>query len=1353
MTTAALTNGGLLAPTQELFMVPASFTQRRLWFLDQLAPGRAIYNIPDAVRIVGPFDVEALRRSVQEVVRRHESLRTYFGATKGEPQQIITPQMKIDLPLIEVSLDSEDRKELEVRRQVQKAIDTPFNLQKAPLWRIVLLRIAENDHVMAIVMHHIISDGWSLGVLSKEVFQLYAAFTSDRPSPLPDLPIQYADFSEWQREYLQGEALEELLGYWTTQLTGTKALNLPLDRPRPSTPAGKGAAYMFRLEKALSERLQSLSWQHKATLYMTLLAAYQTLLFRYTGQEDIAVGSAIAGRTRPEVEDLIGFFVNILVMRTRLSRRWSFHELLRNVKETTLGAYAHQDIPFDRLVQELLPDRNLQGPLLFQVAFNLQNVPRSKFRLGLAELTPFEFEVTSTRFDMSVFLVEEDSGISFGVVYDEELFDSTTIAGMFQRYSVLLQSIVDNPDQRLSELPLLDGADRRALPEDAQAPELAEFATRTIHECVEEWARSNPDAPAVVSSDITVTYRQLNQCANQLAHHLQAIGIKPESRVGLRLEQPDKLLVAVLGVLKAGAIFVPLALEDPILRVCEIAADAGVALVISEARWAAGCVAPEIPVLNLDFSRVELAAQSTENPDLAIDPRAFACVLYRSAPADKPQGVLISHSALSAKRLGTEIQLRSSDRLAQALSFSYELATFEIFDTLAAGACMVPLPSRPVPSVKDLADLLRRSEATVTFVPAGMLTDLAQHDSEILPQLRLMLCGDRFAASKRLRENLSSESLERVYWIYGSTETCGPLLASRITQLDIEMEITPTEHLLQGNKFYLLDDEMMPVPDGILGELYVSTAGMATGYDSHPERTAESFVPDIFSLHEGQRLHRTGDLCRRRADARLQFCGRQDARIKIHGARVEPAEIEALLMQHPQVQGAAVNIRKENGLRGPGLVAFIVSTEEALGTEELRQYLSERLPETMLPVEYIQVRAIPRTAEGKPDLDALIKLAEKANGAGGDTPSYVAPRNHIEKQLAEIWAEILEVERVGVLDSFFKLGGHSMLATMVVAQVIDTFEVDLPVRRLFEAPTVAQLAKVIEQLTVEDNARADETPILVKMQEKGAAAPLFFVHPVGGHVFCYADLAETLGEEQPFYALQAPSLERVGKSLATIEGIANLYLQEIRNVQPHGPYFLGGWSVGGVIAWQMAKQVRLEGEAVGMLALIDTNLPLKNRSSEKTEEVSVLAAFALDLCQLLGKDYREIAERFLRLDEREQYEMIFNELQSAGVLPQGRAVAERTLKNFYDIYQRNAWASREYQLTPMEQEIVVCEASERQPAGNLGEQWADWAAKVDSLTIPGNHYTILKQPNVSILASHLLAALQNGTEESQRSIA
>jgi thioesterase domain-containing protein/NRPS condensation-like uncharacterized protein/acyl carrier protein len=841
---------------QEVFMFPASFTQKRLWFLDQMNSGTSLYNIADAIRIVGPLDVKALNRSVQEVVQRHESLRTCFRATKGEPQQVIAKEINVELPVIDLRSGSKEQSEADVRRRVQDVVNAPFDLQQTPLWRIKLFRMADNDHVMATVVHHIIFDAWSMAVLWKEISLLYAAFTCSKPSPLPELSIQYADFSEWQRTFLRGKVLEEQLEYWKTQLAGTKALNLPFDRPRPSVSTGEGGSHTFRLEPTLSERLRSLSRQHNATLYMTLLAAFQALLFRYTGQEDIAVGSAIAGRTRPEVEELIGFFVNTLVLRTKLSRQWNFHELLLNVKATTLDAYEHQDVPFDRLVQDLAPQRNLKVPMIFQVTFNLQNVPRSKSQLGRAEITPFAFETTSAKFDISAFLVEAEDGISLAVVYNQELFESETIAGMFQYYLVFLQNIVEKPDQRLTDFPFLRDGEKRLL-----------------------------------------------------------------------------------------------------------------------------------------------------------------------------------------------------------------------------------------------------------------LTE-----------------------------------------------------------------------------------------------------------------------------------------------------------------------------------------------------------------------------------------AVPQTPEGKPDLNALVKTAETEERTAEDTPAYVAPRNSIEKQLAEIWADTLEVELVGVHDNFFKLGGHSMLATLLVAQIIDTFHVDLPVRRLFEAPTIAQLAQAIEQLTLEDNeggAGQTPSPILVEMQEKGAAAPLFCVHPVGGHVFCYADLAKALGEERPFYALQAPSPEESSLSITTIEEMANLYLREIRRVQPHGPYLLGGWSIGGVIAWQMAKQIRVEGEAVGMLALIDSNLPLRNRAGDKLEEIPLLTAFALDLCQLIGKDFHEYRERFSRLEEREQYEMILHELQREGILPQDSVLAEKRMKDFYDVFRRNARASREYQLTPMEQEIVVYQASERESGESLGEQWVPWSKRVSSYVIPGNHFTILKQPNVFVLADLLRSSLQN----------
>jgi amino acid adenylation domain-containing protein len=1349
------TNGAEQDAQQSAFLLPASFGQRRLWFLDQLAPSTPVYNLPGVVRIAGCLDVEVLRRTLQEVSRRHESLRTCFRAIKGEPQQVIVQATAFELSILDLSSDPRQQERADIQRCVQEFIDTPFDLKMTPLWRVKLFRVAENDYIAAIVMHHIISDGWSQAILWREISLLYTAFACGKPSPLPELAVQYADFSEWQRELLQGKVMEEQLAYWKTQLAGMSPLNLPYDRPRSPAPQGKGSLLTFRVERTVSERLLSLSRQHAASLYMTLLAAFQILLFRYTQQRDILVAAAVAGRTRPEIEEVIGFFINTLILRTKLSGEWNFHKLLQKVKETTLGAYDHQELPFELLVQELSPERETQGSII-QVTFTLQNMPSYKLHLGETEILPFEFETTTAKFDLTVSLSETGGGVFLGVYYDSELFDPGTIAGMFQHYVVLLQSIAEEPEQKLSELRLISKGEEQALLAGWAAPALEAAGATTICTHVKEWAQRTPDAAAMLSDDRKVTYRQLNQRANQLAHYLRTIGIKPEDRVGVGIEKPEKLLVLMLGIMKAGAVFVPLSLEDPALRARGVAASSCMALVISETGWAERWSTLEMPLLNLDLHEAQLAVQSVQEPDVRLDAWSQACVLYRSASADKPEGVLIHHGALCNRRFGTEIDIHTSDRVAQNLSFSYELSPFGIFSTLQAGACIVPVRTNPVPMPLELAELVQRSSATVIFMWAAMLADLSRQAPWVLSQFRLLFCGDRFEAWQGLRENLSPEVLSRVHWLYGSTEISGWLFATRIAQLDVPMEIAPVEQILQGAKLYLLDEEMEPVPDGAVGELYVSTPGMAMGYEGQPARTAENFLSDVFSDHAGQRLYRTGEKCRRRADAHLQFCGRQDKRTRIQEVRVEPGEIEALLLQHRTVQEAAVLAYKQPGRKEYGLVAFIVAaTEQLWNLDELRQYLSERLPEAMLPTDYVRLDALPMTFEGEVDLVALAKRAERGDEASGGIPAYLEPRDAIEKQLVEIWARTFQVEQVGVHDSFFRLGGHSLFATIMVAQIIDVFNVDLPVRLLFEAPTIARLAKVIEQRIVEKDAEPEEVslpPILVEIQSKGTAAPFFCVHPIGGHVFCYGELAKALGEEQPFYGLQAPAPGQNDLSLATVEEIARLYLQQIRSVQPKGPYFLGGWSLGGVIAWQLAEQMKLEGEAVSMLVLMDTKLPPKNLASGELEEMPLLTWFAIDLCQLLGKDLRQFSEQFLQLDARGQFGMILSELQHEGLLPQDPVRAEKQLRDFYDVFQRHAGAVREYQLTPMQQEIVVFEAGDGDSGGQLGKQWAAWSRGVKTYMIPGNHYTILRRPNVSILADHLRSCLQDARNEAQRPI-
>lgn len=1337
-------NGAEQTLQESVFLFPASFGQRRLWFLDQVAPGTPVYNIPGVVRIVGSLDIEGIRFSLQEVSRRHESLRTSFRAIKGEPQQVISGTTAVELSIVDLSSDPRQQGRVDIQRRVQEFIDTPFDLKQAPLWRVRLFRIAENDHIAAIVMHHIISDGWSMAILWKEISLLYTAFASGKSSPLPELPLQYADFSEWQREILQGKVKEEQLEYWKTQLAGTEPLNLPYDRARPSAPKGKGALLVFQVESSVRERLRSLSNQHTASLYMTLLAAFQVLLFRYAGQADILVATAIAGRTRPEVEEVIGFFINTLLLRTKLSGKWSFHKLLQKVRETTLVAYDHQDLPFDLLVQELLPDRKNQSSMMFQVTFTLQNTPSYRLQLGQAEIVPFQFETNSAKFDLLVLLAETDNSVSLEVNYDTELFESRTITGLFQRYLVLLQNLAARPDQTLSETPLLSQEEERTLLAGWTAPAMEVAEPATICDHVKEWAHRTPDAPVVLSDGRKLTYRELNQRANQLAHYLRSTGIKREEQIGVGLEKPEKLLVAMIGIMKAGAVFVPLSLQDPVLRVRGIVTASCMPLVITEIGWAERWSTLETHLLNLDLHEAQLGMQSIEEPDVRLDAWSSACVLYRSAPADKLQGVWIHQGALCGRRFGTEMDITPSDRVAQNLSFSYELSPFGIFSTLKAGACIVPVRTNPVPTPLELAELAQGSNSTVIFIWAAMLADLSRQAPWVLPQFRLLFCGDAFEAWEGLREDLNPEVLSRVHWLYGSAELSGWLFAGRVTKVDPQLKIVPVEQILQDTTLYLLDEEMRPVPEDAVGELYVSTPGMAMGYEGQRARTAENFVPDAFSGRTGQRLYRTGEMCRRKAGGRLQFCGRQDLRTRIQEVRIEPGEIQALLLQHGSVREAATLAYRQLGRKEPSLAAFIVAAgEELWNPEELHQHLRERLPEAMLPTEYIRLDALPRI-EGELDLAALARKAEGGESAGG-IPPYVGPRNDIEKQLAEIWELTFKIEQIGVHDSFFRLGGHSLFATIMVAQIIDVFKVDLPVRSLFEAPTIEKLAGVIERLAVDKHGEPEEMslpPILLEIQGKGAATPFFCVHPVGGHVFCYSDLAKALGEEQPFYGLQAPRPGRNAPVLTTVEEIAKLYLQEIRSVQPRGPYFLGGWSAGGVIAWEVASQMKLEGETVNMLALMDSQPPPKNLAGREPDEMPLLTWFAIDLCQLLGKDLRQFSEQFLQRDTSGQLEMILTELQREGLLPRDTVRAEKSMRDFYDVFQRHARAIREYQLTPMEQEIVVFEAAESDSAGQLGGQWAAWSGGVKTYTVPGNHYTILREPNVSSLAGQLSSCLR-----------
>ncbi|RKH11041.1 amino acid adenylation domain-containing protein [Corallococcus sp. CA053C] len=1048
--------------------LPLSFPQARLWFLDQFVPGDPSYNIPVAVRLPGWLDVAALERSLNEIIRRHESLRTTFALHDGKPVQVVAPSLVLQLPVVDLRSTPEETREAEANRRAFEESRHSFDLAKGPLLRVALIKLSDVDHLFVVVMHHIISDGWSMNVFHQELSALYSAYCTGRPSPLPELPVQYADFARWQVGWLQGDVLQKQLAYWRSQLRGLPPLlELPTDRPRPTFQSTRGAMHLFSLEASLSEGLLALSQREGVTLFMVVLAAFKTLLLRVTGERDFAVGSPIANRTRPELEGLIGFFVNTLVLRTDLAGDPTFRELLGRVREVTLGAYAHQDLPFEKLVEELQPERNLGHNPLFQVMFALQNLGAHE-RTARSSAPPREAPVISNgtaKFDLTLSLFETGHGAQGSLEYNTDLFDAETASHLVECYQYLLRDIVAHPDRRLSRLSLLGDVQRRELALGWSGPPETSPEAGDLRALIAGHAARTPDAVAVSSGAESVSYRELDRRANQLAHHLVALGVRPETPVGLFLERSVDRVVALVGVLKAGGVCVPLDPSEPPSRLGPVMDDAGAPLLLTEERLRA-----RLPPSSARVVALESLREGCEDPPaVEVHADSLACLLYRPGPEGAPLGVQLSHAALCHAAVGAGFRLTGADRVAHVSGFSDDAACVELFGALAVGAGVVLFPGGAALPPRKAATLLRDQGVTVLFASASTLERLAREFPWALRAPRLLLCDDAPAALQRLAETLKPEVREKVLCVQAVTEAGGYPVGQPLDA------ILPGESRVfvgqpgEGMRLQLLDTNLEPVPPGAIGELYLGGEALARGYHHQPERTVAAFILDPHSRQPGARLYRTGDLARRLDDGSLVSCGRRDGRILLRGSRVDRAELEAALHRHPGVREAAVVVRDPPRVRERGLVAFTVAADGHVLTEgELRSFLKEWLPEALIPVSFTVLEALPRTPGGAVDHRALRDRAGASDATRGPAPAYVAPRNSTEERLARIWMQVFGSDRVGIHDNFFRLGGHSLLATQVVARVAESFQVSLPLRQLFELPTIAELGKAIDQLAPQE---------------------------------------------------------------------------------------------------------------------------------------------------------------------------------------------------------------------------------------------------------------------------------------------
>ena len=1013
--------------------VPCSFAQQRLWFLDRLDPGSAAYIIVSALPLPGTIDVEALEMALQEIVRRHEVLRTTFSELDGEPVQVIAPVA--DVPLRRVSFQSRRRAEAEaaLARLTSQESRQPFDLERGPLLRTTFVRLSRHASVLLLAMHHIVTDGWSMKMLYRELEILYAAFAAGKPSPLPPLPLQYADFAIWQRTWLTGDVLAGQLAYWRKQLAGLPRLDLPTDYPRPPLKTFSGASHGWRVPVGIVRALRELSQGEGVTMFMALLAALAALLSRYSGQTDIVVGSPIANRTRVEIEELLGFFVNTLVLRVDLSGAPSFRTLLARVRETALGAYAHQDLPFERLVEELQPQRDLGRNPLFAVMFQLQSSGNALHyaREGEGDSIMPAREVSV--FDLSLDMWENGDDLAAQFEYSTDLFDRHTIVRMSGHFVTLLEAAVSDPDAPVTTLPLLTAAERRQIVADWNDT-AAEIPRARLHSLIEAQARRTPESLAVRAQERPLTYEGLNRRANGVAHALRARGVGRESIVAVRLDRSPELVVALLGVLKAGAAYLPIDPAAPAGRVASMLADAG------------SC-------FTIDGGTMPLLAGDDVDPDVDGSPDDLACVIYTSGSTGAAKGVEITHRSLvnHALAVGDAFDLRPGDCVLQFASIAFDVAGEEIFPALVHGAAVAPARNDSLHAAEALLAQVEEDGVTVLDLPTPLWQAwMAALTAAALPaSLRLLVVGSDRAAEgtlARWRQRVAPTPVRLMHG-YGVTEATITSLLSHVSDDQPELLIGRP---IANTEAYVLDAHGQPVPVGVPGELFLGGLGLARGYRGRPDLTAQRFI----GKGEG-RLYRTGDLVRYRQDGQLEFLGRLDEQIKLHGYRIEPAEVEAALVRHTDVAEARV-IRREDRPGDPRLVAYLVAANGVQpGSDLLAQFLRDQLPEAMIPAAYVWMETLPLTGNGKLDRAAL-------PAPGPARPrlqtEFAAPQTQLERDVARVWSEVLQLESVGREDNFFDLGGRSLLLVRVHSQLRRLIGDRVSILDLFRYPTVRGLA-------------------------------------------------------------------------------------------------------------------------------------------------------------------------------------------------------------------------------------------------------------------------------------------------------
>jgi amino acid adenylation domain-containing protein len=1333
---------------------PLSFAQERLWFLDQLTPGDASYNMPLSMQLLGTIDLGALRRAFTELGRRHETLRTTFSMVEGKPLQVIHEALDIAVPVQSLSYLPERERFEAARREAAVEAARAFDLEQGPLFRARLLELEPTVHVLLLTMHHIVSDGWSMGILQREISLLYEAFRTGKPSPLRDLPVQYADYAAWQRGWLDGELLDQQLSYWKDALRGAPhALDLPTDRPRPPLPSHRGKNRGFVLSAELSEALTVLARKQNVTLFMLLLAAFDVLLHRYSGQGDIVVGSPIAGRSAAATEGLIGFFVNTLVLRARLDDDVSFTGLLGEVRESCLGAYTHQDIPFERLVRELSPERDTSRTPLFQVMFLLQNAPReapaptghAQQRRGLGA------ELGTAKFDLTLTMMEGRKNLAGSFEYATDLFDDATIDRLVGHLQVLLAGIAHAPEAEVGRLPLLSEAER--LTQLVSFNQAASFTARqaTIPAAFEAQVDRTPEAVALSCEGEQLSYRALDERANRLAHHLRALGVGPDVLVGLCVDRSVAMVVGILGILKAGGAYLPLDPEYPRERLAFMAADSRMPVLVTQASHAGVVPAEGAQMVLLDEGGAAFAHQPSTRVAPSAGPGNIAYVIYTSGSTGKPKGVMVEHRNVTRLLDATDAWYRfgSSDVWTLFHSYAFDFTVWELWGALLYGGRLVVVPYWVSRDPSAFYKLLLDEQVTVlNQTPSAfrqLVREMEPGGAELAAKLslRYVIFGGEALDVQQLRPFWDLRGAERTELVnmYGITETTVHVTYRPVSPADLARPWSSViGQPIPDLQLYILDRFQSPQPLGVPGEIYVGGAGVARGYLNRPELSAERFLPDPFSGQPGARLYRTGDRARRLPSGDVEYLGRVDQQVKIRGHRIELGEIDAVLSQHAGVKAARV-FPRDYGQGDVRLVAyFITASMPAPSTDDLRTQLRASMPEVMVPSAFVRIEAFPLTANGKVDVAALPAPESVEAGAEHD---LALPRDEIEAQLVALWRRLLKKTNIGIRDSFFDLGGHSMLAVQMVAAIKKVTGKTIPLIALFSARTIEQLAPLLR-----DEGEERKWSALVPVRAEGTLRPFFMISRPNVNALGYVALGRHLDPERPLYVLQYqyPEERVLGRPYTREEYMewSAKYVELMRSVQPEGPYLLGGMCEGALIAFTMAQSLEADGQEVALLAMLDAWPEENTRDPFLNDIVHYEGSIRRFLKRVQGKSagylFEQLKGAVVHFVKRPTVLKSVKPMRAPAPSPGGAA----TPPSADDLWLMRHFPGPDFVPPKVRCDITVFRVK-KQPYWRIRDDRLGWGPRsegeVEAHVIAGDHDTFMREEHVAVLADKLEACI------------